>query len=133
MAWNDKLSVGVAKIDEDHKRLVCLINELYDGIIAGRSDELLGGILDELVAYTQYHFAREEKYCEKIRYISTDAHKKEHHSMILWVTDVQNRYRNQTLVAPSLEVMNYLKDWLFDHIIRSDKDLGDRLNALGVQ
>jgi len=132
MTWNDKLSVGVDKIDYDHKRMVCLINELFDGILAGHSEEMLANILNELVAYTQYHFAREEGYFAQTLYVDAATHKLEHHDMVLWISDIQTRYREGTLAAPSLEVINYLKDWLFDHIIQKDQQLGRHLNELGI-
>ena len=61
MTWTDKLSVGVGVIDEDHKKLVGMVNELYDAMQAGQGRDSLGRILNGLVQYTKFHFAREEK------------------------------------------------------------------------
>ena len=52
MNWTDKLSVGVAVIDDDHKKLVGMVNELYDAMQSGRGKDSLGRILDGLVQYT---------------------------------------------------------------------------------
>ena len=53
MNWTEKLSVGVAVIDDDHKKLVAMVNELYDAMQAGRGKDTLGRILDGLVQYTK--------------------------------------------------------------------------------
>jgi len=47
--WQDSYSVGVKVLDEDHKKLIGIVNELHDGILAGKSREALGPVLDRLV------------------------------------------------------------------------------------
>jgi len=133
MTWNDKLSVGVASIDEDHRKLIGLIDELYEGLQSGHSKEVLCGVLDRLVDYTQYHFEREEGFLRKTGYPEIAEHKKEHDTMTEWVLDVHKQYKNGTLVAPTLEVMNYLKDWLYDHILGSDQKYSFHLHAKGIR
>ena len=102
MTWNDKLSVGVASIDEDHRKLIGLIDELYEGLQSGHSKEVLCGVLDRLVDYTQYHFEREEGFLRKTGYPEIAEHKKEHDTMTEWVLDVHKQYKNGTLVAQRL-------------------------------
>ena len=58
--WSDEFSVGVEKIDRDHKRLLALLNELHDALEAGERPEVTGKVLDGLVLYVGYHFAHEE-------------------------------------------------------------------------
>jgi hemerythrin len=131
MTWNDKLSVGVAKIDEDHKILVGLLNELFEGFGAGHGKEVLGGILVELADYTVYHTALEESFFIQTGYPDAAAHQIEHVAMAAWVADVRRQFNDGTLAAPTLEVMNYLKDWLFDHILGSDQKFALYLQATG--
>jgi|ERR1039458_5693010 hemerythrin len=133
MVWNDKLTVNIESIDADHKRMVGMINELYDAIAAGYSSVMIGTILDGLVDYTRYHFAREEKYFAMTGYLDAEAHKKEHDELTARVMEIQEQRRNGTLAAPSLDVMVFLKDWLFEHIIGSDLKFGPHLIAMGVQ
>lgn len=59
--WNDRISVGVETIDADHKKLIAMVNDLYDAILAGCGRKKLDSLLDHLIDYTRYHFAREEK------------------------------------------------------------------------
>ncbi len=127
------MSVGVENLDTDHKQLVSMVNELYDGILAGDGRETLGRLLDRLVDYTQYHFAREEELFAEIQYDCAEEHRQEHASMAAWMMEMRTNYRNGTAIAPSLEVMNYLKDWLFDHVISSDQKFVSHLKAVGTR
>ena len=89
MTWTDKLSVGVGVIDDDHKKLVGMVNELYDAMQAGHGKEKLGRILDDLVKYTKFHFAREEKFFAETGYPAAGPHKQQHEALTRQVLDVQ--------------------------------------------
>lgn len=132
MAWNNNLSVGIAVIDEDHKKLVAMVNELYDAVQGGHGKEALGKILDGLINYTVLHFAREEKFFLETGYPDAIAHKKEHADLTKQVLDVQTKYKSGATSTLSLEVMNFLKNWLVKHIQGSDKKYGPYLNAKGI-
>ncbi len=133
MVWNDKFSVGVAAIDNEHKRLVQMLNELYDAIQAGRGKDALGKILDGLIAYTAGHFAHEERLFAETGYPASAAHTKEHEDLKKQVLDVQAKYRAGATGVLSLEVMNFLKNWLVVHIQGSDRKYGPHLNAKGIK
>lgn len=132
MNWNDKLSVGVAVIDNDHKKLVGMVNELYDGVQSGHGKESVGKILDGLVAYTKVHFDREEQFFSQTGYPVAPAHKQEHADLTKQVLAVQQQYKSGATNTLSLEVLNFLKNWLVTHIQGSDKRYGPHLNANGV-
>jgi len=133
MVWNDKLSVGVAVIDEEHEKLISMINELHDAIQGGHGKDSLGKILDGLIVYTATHFAHEEKLFADTGYPAAAAHKKAHDDLRKQVLDVQEKYKAGASGALSLEVMNFLKNWLITHIQGSDKKYGPHLNAKGIQ
>jgi hemerythrin len=133
MVWNDQLSVSIEAIDTDHKQLVAILNELYDAIHAGHGREAVTEIIERLVDYTRYHFAREEELFSSTGYLDAAAHKREHDAMVAWVTDLRERMRNGTVAAPSFEVVCYLKDWLFHHVIASDQKYAPHLKAMGIR
>ena len=89
MTWNDRLSVGVKVLDDDHKKLVGMINQLFDAIQSGHGKDSLAKILDGLVDYTKVHFAREEQLFVQTGYAASTAHKKEHDDLTRQVLDVQ--------------------------------------------
>jgi len=131
MVWNDTLSVNVEVIDDDHQKLLGMMNELYDVIVAMRSKQVLSRILDELVAYTGYHFGREEKFFAYNGYKDAATHMKEHSDLTKKILEIQKRY-NSGVQPITLEVMVFLKDWLFSHILGSDAKYGPHLNSRGI-
>ena len=133
MMWNDKMSVGVAEIDAEHKTLVSMLNDLYDGVQSGHGKEALGKILDGLIAYTAGHFQHEERLFTQTAYPAAAAHKKEHDDLTKQVLDVQAKYKSGATGTLSLEVMNFLKNWLVTHIQGSDKKYGPHLNGKGIR
>jgi hemerythrin len=52
IAWSDSISVQVAEIDQQHKKLIAMINELSAAMKAGKGNEVLGKIADSLIGYT---------------------------------------------------------------------------------
>jgi hemerythrin len=130
MTWTDKLSVGVKVSDDDHKRLIDLVNRLDDGMRTGQGKEVVGKVLDELVRYTKFHFAREEQMFAKTGYPAA-VHKKEHDDLVKQVLDLQARYQKGEL-ALSMETLEFLKNWLVNHIQGTDKKYGPFLNSKGI-
>ena len=133
MTWNEKMSVGVVALDNEHKKLVAMVNELYDGIQAGKGTDALARVLDGLISYTAAHFKHEEEFFAKTGYPATAAHKQEHDALTKQVLDVQAKYKAGATGTLSLEVMNFLKNWLINHIQGSDKRYGPHLNAAGIK
>ena len=132
MTWNEKLSVGVKMLDDDHKKLVGMVNQMYDAIGAGHGKDSVGKILDGLVDYTKTHFDHEEQFFAQTGYGETAAHKKEHDDLTKQVLAVQEKYKAGVTSCLSLEVMNFLKNWLVNHIQGSDKKYGPYLNSKGI-
>ena len=131
IGWNDRLLVGVAEIDDDHRCLLDMLNDLYDAIRQKRNKEMVGKLLEDLVDYTRYHFSREEGMFGA-DYAEANQHRAEQENFVAWITEMRSRFIKGSAAAPSLEVVNYLRDWLFDHILGSDQRLGAYLNGVGV-
>ncbi|MBA4407716.1 hemerythrin [bacterium] len=129
--WSDNYSVRVREIDTQHKKLIDLINTLHDGMKSGKGKEVLGGILNELVAYTVYHFGFEEKLFDKYGYPETIIHKRQHADLIAQVKKFVDSYNSGDGVL-TIELMNFLRDWLTQHIAGSDKKYSDFFNGKGV-
>jgi hemerythrin len=132
MTWTEKLSVGVAVLDEDHKKLVGMVNELYDAMQAGHGKDKLGAILNGLVQYTKLHFGREEKFFTQTGYADAVAHKQQHEALTKQVLDVQQKYTAGAVGTLSVDVMHFLRDWLVKHIQGSDQKYRPHLNAKGI-
>ncbi len=129
--WKNIYVVNVVEVDNQHKKLVGLVNELHDAMIIGKGKEVLQKVLNDLVQYTLYHFATEEKYFDQYGYPESEHHKKQHKDLVEQVAALQKKYNSGEKVL-TLDVMNFLRDWLHDHIIGSDKLFGPYLNSKGV-
>lgn len=117
--WSQKYSVGDTRIDGEHQRLIGLINQLYSSMLEGIRPADLRRTFEELVAYTQYHFQHEERLLEEHQYPDRDRHKEEHRRLIHRVQELDASFQ-QEQDALSVDVMDFLKTWLTDHILRSD-------------
>jgi hemerythrin-like metal-binding protein len=98
---------------------------------AGHGKEVLEKVLAELVDYTKFHFAREEQFFVKTGYGDAATHKNEHDALIKKVLELQARHKKGASTL-SMEVMNFLKDWLTQHIQGIDQKYGPHLNAKGI-
>lgn len=132
ITWTEKMSVGVGGLDEDHKKLLAILNDLHDGIAAGQGTERLGRVLDALVKYTGEHFAHEEELFAQTGYPGAAQHIQEHHTLTKLVLEIQARYNRGMFDALSMETLDFLKDWLETHMQGSDKKYKAHLNAMGI-
>lgn len=130
--WDAAYSVNIAILDSQHRTLVSMINELHQAMGEGSGKDKLGQILSNLVKYTQSHFATEERLMQSHGYPDLPAHKAQHDHLTGTVMDFQRRFLSNE-VGLSVEVMEFLRDWLVNHIMGSDKQYAPFLNARGVR
>jgi hemerythrin len=129
--WNDSYKTGIAAIDTQHKKLVDLINELHDAMTKGQGNQAMGKIVNELVNYTVTHFTAEERLMKQAGYADFDAHKKIHDDFTAKVREMQKDLASGRKMM-SLQVSNFLKDWLSGHILGTDQKYAPVLKAKGI-
>ncbi len=127
--WNETATIGVEIIDNQHRRLVELINALGDDLKAIRSREELQATLARLVDYTQVHFATEERLLELHAAGQLDRHRRSHQRLLEDLTSLAAGVDEQSMAL----TMRYLQDWLFLHIEAADRPLAEALNAQGIR
>jgi hemerythrin len=122
LQWTPDLEIGIAVIDNQHKRIVAYINELNDAIRTGNTEETkltLEGLLD----YTITHFEFEEELQEKAGYPFLKAHQKVHQMFMKRIAKFRGRANNGEDIAQ--ELLGVLKVWLVSHIKGDDRDYGE--------
>ncbi|NTW89085.1 MAG: hemerythrin family protein [Desulfobulbaceae bacterium] len=129
--WDSSLSVNIAEIDEQHKKLVNLVNDLFEAMKEGKGSQILGKVLSDLTRYTKTHFATEERLMRSNSYPSYLVHKKEHDELIAQVDDLNKKFQDGQMVL-STSVGNFLKSWLVNHIKGTDMKYKPFLNQKGV-
>ncbi len=130
--WNEKLSVKVAEIDQQHKMLIDMVNELNDAMKQGKGKDVIGKIIDGLASYTVTHFSTEEKYFDQFGYPDTKNHKKEHATFVKKVSEFKDGFEKGKM-SLTLNVMNFLSDWLKNHIMVTDKKYSQFFNEKGLK
>jgi hemerythrin len=129
--WDRSLSVGVADFDKQHQVLIKLINDLNDAMMQGKGSSLIGPIISELHKYTISHFSAEEAVLERIGYPNIAKQKSEHKRFI---SDIAKFERDliEGGVGLSVQVINFLSDWLRRHIQGDDAQYKSYCNAKGI-
>ena len=130
--WNDKFSVLAKRYDEQHKNLIKILNDLYDAMKVGKSSVILEEIFNSLLDYTKYHFNDEEEMMKKFLYDDYLIHKKEHDLLAEKVIEFKKKFDNKEILI-SIELLNFLKDWLTNHIMKTDRKYGEFFIQKGME
>ena len=120
VTWTSDLTVNVALIDDQHKKLLQLVNDLYAAMKAGKSASILERLLSDLAEYTVYHFDTEEKLFDQFNYEEAGPHKKVHAELKAQVVDFLTKLRSGQ-ASVSMDLLHFLKDWVVNHISRTDR------------
>jgi hemerythrin-like metal-binding protein len=128
MKWSNALMVGHPTIDRDHQKLVDLLNRLYEAMQSGKGTKVCDQVLSELIAYTKSHFATEEQLMAASQYPKFREHKAMHTQLVNDVMDFKSRLDGGSTTL-SVSLFKFLKDWLANHILASDRDLVAALKA----
>ena len=125
VSWSDSLSVGIEFIDNQHKHLIGLTNELYQACKLGGNtlDTVFKTTMHRVSDYVHLHFAAEQKLFTMINYPDSAEHKKEHDSLIYKVIKTLKEYGSDKSFVP-MDFVVYLKDWIVVHIANSDQKYG---------
>jgi len=118
--WSEELSVGDETIDNQHMVLVRAINLLADGVDKSADEETMEKIFEILTEYTATHFVYEEDRFKRGGYPASDEHIKEHEELLYKVVELKMKWeQGEAEISPA--VLDFLQDWLKQHIIGSDK------------
>ncbi|MDP2132337.1 MAG: bacteriohemerythrin [Sulfuritalea sp.] len=123
IVWSKILSVGFEEIDEDHRKLVGIFNELNRAVSAGDAADYLAATLEELINCTVWHFSHEERLMLKNCYDGIEEHKAEHRELIQGARELQQRLL-QAGQGVADEQITFLDRWLTAHILTTDQRLG---------
>jgi len=118
--WSSRFELGVPFIDADHKVLVDLLNRMYEASRAHGSLGDIGGILSALVDYTHYHFAREERAQFAAHYPDIREHRAQHAALTKQAKTLFESFRKAPDEVEVGDLVDFLSDWLMDHILLHD-------------
>lgn len=128
--WSDEYSVGIAEIDKEHKELVNILNRLFVAVSRREGHKVIAGILDALLAYTQTHFALEERLLQQAQYAGLAEHKEEHRLLIAQLDSLCKKFMVDEKPI-YFEMLSFLRTWLREHIRGSDTKYSAALSRAG--
>lgn len=122
--WTEEYALGIEEIDDQHKRLFEIGNELYDLLSSANQYqsiyEEINAIVEDLRDYTVFHFRTEEIYFEKFHYENSEAHKKEHEDFVERLNHTDFQLNNEEQRRQAMYLLKMIIDWIFKHIHGSD-------------
>jgi len=134
VVWSDRLSCGIKQIDNQHKGLVALVNDMFNHVTGDEVEEYVyfNKVILEAVKYIKIHFATEEKLMLAAKLPNYAMHKKAHNSFILTVVD--NIYDYKAGKKFNLySFTKFLKDWILSHVALVDKQCFAQIKIIPAQ
>ena len=132
IAWSDIYAVNIHEVDDQHQKLISIMNSLFDAMQLGEGQAVVRAVLKELIDYTAYHFRMEEGLFRKYGYPELAAHKKEHEALAAAVEKFLVEFESGNKYI-TIDLLNFLSEWLFNHIQEVDKRYVAFLHSKGVQ
>jgi len=132
LSWRDEYRVGIAQIDAEHQYLFKLVNEFHDEQARGGKSQEVLQVLNRLVAYAEEHFQHEEALMRSIGYPRL-ARQQDLHEKLFSSIFALNEKLSRSSVKVDAETLRFLKDWLVEHIVKEDTDIGDFMKRQAVQ
>jgi len=120
--WSDELTTGVFEVDNQHKQLIKMINDLHEALSQGKGKDITEEAINFLSNYVAEHFQAEEKLMLKHGYVGFVAHKREHEKFIMDFTDlVKEYYSTGSASFFAITLQKSIVQWLVNHIMKVDK------------
>ena len=117
--WNEKYSVKVSLIDEQHKHLFRIVNNFYEKFKNKSPEDEVANIISELQGYARMHFATEELYLKRYGLGQYDSHKIEHDSFMKEVDSMADKYKQGKIVL-TIDIMKFVRNWITNHVLGTD-------------
>lgn len=131
LMWTKYYKTNIKEIDEQHKELIDILNNLHEAMTRGQVRKEIYDIFQRLSDYITNHFATEENLMESYDYPDILEHKSEHEGLTAKTIKLKSDIDNGKMVITS-ELMDFLMNWLTNHILGTDKKMGKYLQSRGV-
>jgi hemerythrin len=132
MNWSSKYSVGVEALDNHHKSLISVLNQLHAASMRGKAQEVAGPLIRQLTSIASEHFAEEERLMESARYPGLADHRAKHEELAAKLAEFVSRHEKGDTTIYS-QLLYFMRDWLSKHMLTVDSQYISWLASHGVQ
>jgi hemerythrin len=132
LEWSPMFSVGVSRLDEQHKRLFVLMNDFCEAHAQHRGHEQVPAVLNRLIQYAQHHFRDEEAMMESAGYGNLEAHQAVHEQLTEQIFALHSSFESGDLKTTD-QLQAFLRDWLIKHIMQVDMQYAPFFEAEGIR
>ncbi|PLY03470.1 MAG: hypothetical protein C0623_01420 [Desulfuromonas sp.] len=128
--WDSTFDIGVPEIDAEHRYLLSLVNDFHSAYRNKTVESKIAEILKHLLRYVEVHFRNEESLMSAIDYPMSKQHKTRHTHLEKTSRELLEQYTAGNVDITD-ETMDFLRGWLYHHILEEDKKIGDYCNDHG--
>lgn len=129
IAWSERLSVGVAPMDEEHRRFIARVNEVNKAIVESEDKETVARRMHLMLAEAEQHFSHEEKLLAQWGYPQTDAHIAAHAEIRAQFERVMKQFAETDISFVWALKGLHVKQLLVEHLLKEDMKYRDFLRA----
>ena len=130
--WRKKYIVGVKILDDQHRGMMRILNELHAAAMKGRVGEVAGPLLSQVSCAAREHFSTEEELMESTRYPALAEHRAKHEDLLARAAEFLDRH-NEGDITSYVQLLYFVRDWFRDHLKHEDKKYTVWMNEHGVK
>jgi hemerythrin len=130
MTWSSRYSVGVETLDDQHKALLNVLNELHAASMRGKASEVADSMIRQIVSLANEHFSAEERLMESIRFPGLAEHRAKHEELMVKLKEFVSRHAkgDKTMYT---QLLYFMRDWLGNHMLTVDSGYASWLASGG--
>jgi hemerythrin-like metal-binding protein len=132
LQWDEKYSVGITSIDNQHKELFKHLNNLLEAMKQGQANDVISQIILKVEQYAVNHFQKEEYFFQRFNFHGSAEHISEHQDFKNKIVSLKSDLKSGKITL-TFELLNFLKDWIDHHILIVDKQYSECFRQNGLQ
>lgn len=125
--------LGIEEIDAQHKKFVDILNQLYEAAIEEKSQLIIDEIITRVLEYADLHFKTEEKYFDEFGYEKSKEHKEQHEKLLNQAIAFKNKHEKHEVMDVSWQLLEFLENWLVDHLESEDRQYVECFKKHGLK
>jgi hemerythrin-like metal-binding protein len=132
ITWSGKYSVGVKNLDDQHKEVINLLNELHAAMLKGQAQSVAGVLLPKIQRHAKEHFSTEERLMESTKFSGLAEHRAEHQALVAKIDEFVARHKRGDSTV-YLELLNFMRNWMTHHMQKVDQKYTGWMNEHGIR